>query len=104
MNSTGLVRGALAALVCLLAAPAGAQSFRVQCPTSTVLHPLVNANGEVGKADSTLPNPHIKCQQISGGDGFATMADGNQIYMFSFGPLSGLANMVKGMPGTVTAA
>jgi FtsP/CotA-like multicopper oxidase with cupredoxin domain len=104
MNSTGLVRGALAALVCLLAAPVGAQSFRVQCPSSTVLHPLVNLNGEAGKLDSTLPNPHIKCQQISGGDGFATMADGNQIYMFSFGPLSGLANMVKGMPGTVTAA
>ena len=46
------------------------------------------------------PNPHIKCQQISGGDGFATMGDGTQTYMFSFGPLSGLADIVKGLPGT----
>jgi len=27
----------------------------------------------------------IKCQQISGGDGYMTEADGNQTYMFSFG-------------------
>ena len=42
-------------------------------------------------------------QQISGGDGFATMADGNQIYMFSFGPLSGLADIANGLPGTEPA-
>jgi len=45
-------------------------------------------------------NGAIKCQQISGGDGFATMGDGTQIYMFSFGPLSGLADMAAGKPGT----
>ena len=33
-------------------------------------------------------NPQIKCQHISGGDGYATMADGQQIYLFGFGPLS----------------
>ena len=42
----------------------------------------------------------IKCQQISGGDGFATMGDGSQTYMFSFGPLSGLADIANGKPGT----
>ncbi len=88
----------------LLAWDAQAQSFRVQCPTHTALHPLVNAAGVSGRPDSTLPNPHIKCQQISGGDGFATMGDGTQTYLFAFGPLSGLSNMVQGLPGTVTAA
>jgi hypothetical protein len=72
---------------------AGATSFRVQCPTSTALHPLVNGQ----------PNPGIKCQQISGGDGFATMADGTQTYLFAFGPLSGLADIMNGAPGTEPA-
>jgi len=45
-------------------------------------------------------NGAIKCQQISGGDGYATMADGTQTYMFSFGPLSGLAKIASGQPGT----
>jgi FtsP/CotA-like multicopper oxidase with cupredoxin domain len=45
-------------------------------------------------------NGAIKCQQISGGDGYATMADGTQTYMFSFGPLSGLADIANGLPGT----
>ncbi len=41
-------------------------------------------------------NGAIKCQQISGGDGYATMADGTQTFMFSFGPLSGLADIAAG--------
>jgi len=45
-------------------------------------------------------NGAIKCQQISGGDGFATMGDGTQTYMFSFGPLSGLVDIANGQPGT----
>jgi FtsP/CotA-like multicopper oxidase with cupredoxin domain len=45
-------------------------------------------------------NGAIKCQQISGGDGYATMGDGTQTYMFSFGPLSGLADLAAGRPGT----
>jgi FtsP/CotA-like multicopper oxidase with cupredoxin domain len=88
----------------LFAWGAQAQSFRVQCPSATPLHPLVNAQGQTGKPDSTLPNPHIKCQQLGGGDGFASMADGTQTYLFSFGPLSGLGNIVHGLPGTVTNA
>src|ERR1700686_5119551 len=70
---------------------ASAQSFRVQCPTATTLHsnpPKVTDQGA------------IKCQQISGGDGFSAMADGTQTYMFSFGPLSGLADIQAGLPGT----
>src|SRR6266404_3408977 len=81
------------------AVAASAQSFRVQCPTSTKLHPTADA------IEPAYPGPNgvngaIKCQQISGGDGFATMADGTQTYMFSFGPLSGLADIAAGLPGT----
>ena len=86
-----------ALLLSLAAANADAASFRVQCPQTTTLHP----NG------STVDPAHpglIKCQQISGGDGFATMADGTQTYLFSFGPLSGLVDMVHGLPGTETAS
>jgi FtsP/CotA-like multicopper oxidase with cupredoxin domain len=92
-------------LLAVFSAPATAQSFRVQCPTHTALHPLVNSAGVVtGTSADTYPNPHIKCQQLSGGDGFATMADGTQTYLFAFGPLSGLGQMAQGLPGTVTAA
>jgi hypothetical protein len=45
-------------------------------------------------------NGAIKCQQISGGDGYSTMADGTQTFMFAFGPLSGLADIAAGHPGT----
>jgi hypothetical protein len=46
----------------------------------------------------------IKCQQISGGDGMMTEADGNQTFMYSFGPLSGLGQIRNGLPGTDFAA
>jgi FtsP/CotA-like multicopper oxidase with cupredoxin domain len=105
----------LAALLLAVALPAGAQSFRVQCPTSTITHPssLTNVNAEpaytgpttLSAASATTfqqptanVNGAIKCQQISGGDGYATMADGTQTFMFSFGPLSGLADMAAGNP------
>ena len=102
-------------LVCFATVAASAQSFRVQCPTSTITHPSANNNdsepaytaatqykctvtngcggsaGNVGYLVPIAANGAIKCQQISGGDGYATMADGTQTYMFSFGPLSGLA-------------
>ncbi|MEP6883305.1 MAG: multicopper oxidase domain-containing protein [Gammaproteobacteria bacterium] len=68
-----------------IAVDAQAQSFRVQCPTSTPFHP---------------DGSNIKCQQVAGGDGYATMADGSTIYMFGFGPLSGLPDIYKGLPGT----
>ncbi|MHA6845396.1 multicopper oxidase domain-containing protein [Ralstonia syzygii] len=86
--------GFVALLLLLLAAlPVRAQSFRVQCPTTTITH---NPN-------SNFPGG-IKCQQISGGDGYSTMADGVQTYMFSFGPLSGLADIRNGLPGTQPAS
>ena len=81
--------GAVALLLLLVAVPVGAQSFRVQCPTTTITH----------NPSSTFPGG-IKCQQISGGDGYSTMADGVHTYMFSFGPLSGLKDIQNGLPGT----
>ena len=105
---------------------ATAQSFRVQCPTSTITHPDPT-NAGVNNAEPAYTGPTqfkaatlgvplgttgdfvtptanvngaIKCQQISGGDGLSTMGDGNQIFMFSFGPLSGLADIAAGRPGT----
>ncbi len=100
-------------LVCLAPAVASAQSFRVQCPTSTITHPTAaNNNSEpayagptyaVGSGYPAAPahvNGAIKCQQISGGDGYSTMGDGTQTYMFSFGPLSGISDIANGLPGT----
>ncbi len=98
--------------------PAAAQSFRVQCPSSTVTHPdpkntgvnnseplytgpTYNAVGtDYSKGTTGTVNGAIKCQTVAGGDGYASMGDGSQIYMFSFGPLSGLANIANGLPGT----
>lgn len=113
-------------LLCAIAANGEASSFRVQCPAGTTLHhadvtkdpnvttPSQQAQYDIvtipGRTDGKLnptpamANPGIKCQQISGGDGFSTMADGTQIYMFSFGPLSGLADIRNGLPGTQPAS
>jgi FtsP/CotA-like multicopper oxidase with cupredoxin domain len=68
-----------------VAMDAQAQNFRVQCPTSTPFHP---------------DGSNIKCQQIAGGDGYATMGDGSTTYLFGFGPLSGLPDIYNGLPGT----
>ena len=94
MFSKQLFRGGVPALLfLLLTLPAAAQSFRVQCPQSTTLHP----NGSA--VDPAHPGV-VKCQQIAGGDGYATMGDGHQIYLFGFGPLSGLQDIANGLPGT----
>ena len=111
-------------LACLMAAVADAQSFRVQCPASTAYtHPAATNDSDpaytgptqftcsvaggctptnnVGfLVPSSSVNGAIRCQQVSGGDGYSTMADGTQTFMFSFGPLSGLADIAAGKPGT----
>ncbi len=117
-------------LVAFATVAASAQSFRVQCPTSTITHPFHAASGVDCSQNPTAPgcnndepayngpttftlnaqgyvtpdlgtvNGAIKCQQISGGDGYSTMADGTQTFMFAFGPLSGLADIASGSSGT----
>lgn len=92
-----------AVLSLMFMSSASAQSFRVQCPETTALHP--------NPADTSKGS--IKCQHIGGGDGFATMGDGHQIYLFGFAPLSGLGDpanpstapgILTGRPGTQTPA
>ena len=120
----------LAVMVSFAVMTASAQSFRVQCPPFTITHPLTGTNcttnptgpgcnntepaykgptqfmrPTTGSAQFVVPqsgtvNGAIKCQQISGGDGYATMGDGTQTFMFSFGPLSGLADVAGGRPST----
>ena len=110
------VRSWIALGLSLVALPALAQSFKVQCPTNTITHPSTlhdndsepaytvattlapNAGGYL--APTANVNGAIKCQQISGGDGYSTMGDGTQTYMFSFGPLSGITDIALGKPGT----
>ena len=114
----------------LAPAIATAQSFHVQCPTSTVTHPVTGTDCSTNPTDTgcnnteplyngptqftrpttgtqqwVVPTPGtvngaIKCQNVSGGDGLMTEADGTQTFMFSFGPLSGLADIASGRPGT----
>jgi FtsP/CotA-like multicopper oxidase with cupredoxin domain len=107
-------RGIFVLLLSVAALPAMSQTFRVQCPTSTITHPTASANNAepayTAPTVFTAPtatsyqtptknvNGAIKCQQVGGGDGYATMADGTQTYMFSFGPLSGLADISNGLP------
>src|SRR5579871_180543 len=117
-------------LVAFATVAASAQSFRVQCPPFTITHPLTGSNcttnptgpgcnnteptyngptqftrPATGASQFVVPtagtvNGAIKCQQISGGDGYSTMADGTQTFMFAFGPLSGLADVAAGHPAT----
>src|SRR5207248_7780561 len=84
-----LVRRLPASAILLFAWGAQAQSFRVQCPTSTTAHPT----------GAATDGSRIKCQQLAGGDGFATMGDGAPVYLFGFGPLSGLWDIYNGLPG-----
>ena len=116
----------LAVLVLLAAGSAGAQSFRVQCPRFTSMHPGVcrgpragalcttdfecstaNRAGTCGTDNRPLaqrPPGEIKCQHIGGSDGYATMADGTQMYTFGFAPLSGLQAIESAQPGTFNAS
>ena len=117
MGTRTLCRLFLVPLLVGLTTWANAQAFSVQCPTTTSLHPAPGAHSPTGApytgpvtfTDPTTGLPYvsdggqIKCQQVSGGDGYATMGDGSQIYLFAFGPLSGLADMAAGLPGTQTA-
>jgi len=107
-------------LVCVGTVIASAQSFKVQCPATTSLHPSGTASapflgpvkGNISihpdfGSDFVLPSNDnggaVKCQEVSGGDGYATMADGTQTYLFGFGPLSGLGLIANGQPGTQLA-
>lgn len=58
--------------------PAAAGVY-VQCPGDT--------NGDA--VPDGAPNPNLKCMHLSGGDGYAVMADGKPLYTFGFSDLTG---------------
>jgi len=85
----------LAALLLLFAAsPSGAQ-VQVQCPCD------MNGDGDCEDVVSTGPpsgrynepaladSLGVQCMHLTGGDGFATMADGRPQYMFGFADVTG---------------
>ena len=75
MTKRFMSTGVLALIGFAAAATANAQSFRVQCPTTTITHTTASST-EPAYTSATAINGAIKCQQISGGDGYATMGDG----------------------------
>ncbi len=78
---SGIVTLALAALL-FAGAPAGAQIL-VQCP------PDVDGVDTDGDGNTSNDN---NCIHLSGGDGFATMADGRTLYMFSFADVTAVGD------------
>jgi len=74
--SKGIVAAAVPILFVALPSNAQDSSIYVQCPETTALHPTGDG---------------IKCKHLSGGDGMVTMADGKELYVFSFSdiPLPG---------------
>jgi FtsP/CotA-like multicopper oxidase with cupredoxin domain len=84
-------------LLIFAAAPAGAQVL-IQCPC--------DRNGDGDCEDILASGPPadrydepllamdlgVQCMHLSGGDGFATMADGRVQYMFSFADLTGIGD------------
>ncbi|MFZ7126495.1 MAG: multicopper oxidase domain-containing protein [Desulfobacterales bacterium] len=63
-------------LLGLAGAPPAMAALDVQCPED------VDGIDADGDGD---PNNDIVCRHITGGDGYATMADGRRMYIFSFG-------------------
>jgi hypothetical protein len=94
--------------------------FRVQCPTSTVTQPDTTATQDVNSSEPPYQsqaqymldahgflapnlgtvNGAMKCPQIMGSDGHAITVDDRQEFTSSLGPLSGLADIAAGLPGT----
>ena len=74
----------------------------IQCP-GDISEPIIGGGGavEAGKdaipdlflLDGITPNPdydpNVKCIHLSSGDGFAKMADGRELYVFSYGDITG---------------
>lgn len=70
----------------LLGAPAGAYAAAyIQCPGDTNGDAIIDNPG-----DPELAGRDVKCQSITGGDGFIRMADGKELYIFSFSDVTGV--------------
>jgi FtsP/CotA-like multicopper oxidase with cupredoxin domain len=71
----------------LLGAPGLASAVAVvQCPSDK---PINGGNGN-GRVDDDPGLPNVQCKHLTGGDGWITMGDGRELYIFSFSDVSGL--------------
>jgi len=97
---SGISTLALLAVVFFAAVPAGAQ-VSIQCPCDATGDGDcldINSNGPPsGRYDEPAKAAElgVQCMHLTGGDGFATMADGLVLYTFGFSDVTGVpANMV----------
>jgi FtsP/CotA-like multicopper oxidase with cupredoxin domain len=74
---------AFAAAILWIPGIAGAVAL-VQCPSDD---PANGGNGN-GNISDDAPIPGVACVHVTGGDGFITMADGRELYIFSFADVS----------------
>jgi len=89
-------KSVLALELCALMGLAGnayAEAY-IQCPGDTAGNNPADAVVSVNNLGRTVPGTdytyaEVKCMHLSGGDGFAKMADGNVLYTFGFGDLTG---------------
>ena len=76
----------------------------IQCPGDNFLSdgvtPGSNGVPEVGGAGY---DPDVKCIHLTGGDGFAKMADDRELYIFSFGDITGSDEANAIVDGTLFA-
>jgi FtsP/CotA-like multicopper oxidase with cupredoxin domain len=66
----------------------GAPYVQCPCPPGTPISAIT------GNIECTLPGPPVReiaCRSITGGDSFANMADGNEVYVFGFRDVTGVA-------------
>lgn len=69
-------------LLCLARMASGA-GVLVQCPGDA------NGNAQFDFGETPL-RPNVKCMHLTAGDGFATMADGKELYTFGFSDATGM--------------
>jgi FtsP/CotA-like multicopper oxidase with cupredoxin domain len=95
--------GACVVMTTLLAKEGAFAQTAIQCPG--------DLDGDA-IPDPTLPNnqpnpdykPQIRCMHLGAGDGFVTMADGRQLYMFGFSNLTGIHQGHAMMAGMLAAS
>jgi len=92
-------------LLILLLAPSARAEVKVQCPGDldgdAIPDPKIKTGPNKGKANPAY-RPEVRCRHLSAGDGFLTMADGRDLYMFGFADVTGTPPgqvMEKGMLG-----
>ncbi len=101
---------ALAMVIALLVSAPSTAQVLIQCPCDK------NADGDcldvksTGPPDSRYDEPAlagelgVECMHLTGGDGFAVMADGRELYTFGFADVTGVPEADVMNAGTLAAA